>query len=83
VIKTRIAFEQLLARGIGDTIRVSRTVPFGDKDMEIEVGRQILTDIEAGRFRSVAPNFFHGLNIIACPYARASRTRSSSSLRRR
>jgi (E)-4-hydroxy-3-methylbut-2-enyl-diphosphate synthase len=24
-------------------------------------------DIEQGRFRSVPPNFFHGLNIISCP----------------
>ncbi len=67
IIKTRIAFEQLLARGIGDTIRVSLTVPFDDKGEEIEVGREILADIEGGRFRSVPPNFFHGLNIIACP----------------
>jgi (E)-4-hydroxy-3-methylbut-2-enyl-diphosphate synthase len=67
VIKTRIAFEQLLARGIGDTLRVSLTVPFDDKGQEIEVGRAILADIEHGRFRSVPPNFFHGLNIIACP----------------
>jgi len=67
VIKTRIAFEQLLSRGIGDTIRVSLTVPFDDKGQEIVVGRQILADIEAGRFRSVPPNFFDGLNIIACP----------------
>lgn len=67
VIKTRIAFEQLLSQGIGDTIRVSLTVPFDDKGLEIEVGRQILADIEAGRFRSVPPNFFDGLNIIACP----------------
>ena len=35
--------------------------------MEIEVGREILEDIAAGRFRSVPPNFFDGLNIIACP----------------
>jgi (E)-4-hydroxy-3-methylbut-2-enyl-diphosphate synthase len=27
IIKTRIAFEQLIGRGIGDTIRVSLTVP--------------------------------------------------------
>jgi (E)-4-hydroxy-3-methylbut-2-enyl-diphosphate synthase len=67
VIKTRIAFEQLLARGIGDTLRVSLTVPFDDKGREIEVGRELLADIEAGRFRSVPPNFFEGLNIIACP----------------
>ncbi|MBW3543555.1 MAG: flavodoxin-dependent (E)-4-hydroxy-3-methylbut-2-enyl-diphosphate synthase, partial [Planctomycetes bacterium] len=28
IIKTRIAFEQLISRGIGDTIRVSLTLPF-------------------------------------------------------
>ena len=67
VIKTRIAFEQLLSRGIGDTLRVSLTVPFDDKGQEIDVGRQILRDIEEGRFRSVPPSFFDGLNIIACP----------------
>lgn len=67
IIKTRIAFEQLLARGIGDTLRVSLTVPFEDKGQEIEVGRQILDDIANGRFRSVPPNFGEGLNIIACP----------------
>ncbi len=67
IIKTRVAFEQCLSRGIGDTIRVSLTVPFDDKGKEIEVGREILRDIENGRFRSVPPNFFDGLNIIACP----------------
>ena len=67
VIKTRIAFEQLLSRGIGDTLRVSLTLPFDDKGEEIVVGRGIISDIEAGRFRSVPPNFFDGLNIIACP----------------
>ncbi len=67
VIKTRIAFEQLISQGIGDTIRVSLTVPFDDKGEEIIVGRGILEDIQAGRFRSVPPNFFDGLNIIACP----------------
>ncbi|QDU86507.1 4-hydroxy-3-methylbut-2-en-1-yl diphosphate synthase (flavodoxin) [Planctomycetes bacterium Pla163] len=67
VIKTRIAFEQLVTKGIGDTLRVSLTVPFDDKGTEITVGRQILADIEAGRFRSVPEGFFEGLNIIACP----------------
>lgn len=67
IIKTRIAFEQLLTRGIGDTIRVSLTLPFERKGEEIAVGRQILDDIAAGRFRSV-PRFEHkGLNIISCP----------------
>jgi (E)-4-hydroxy-3-methylbut-2-enyl-diphosphate synthase len=67
IIKTRIAFEQLLSRGIGDTLRVSLTLPFDDKGQEIAVGRELIADIENGRFRSVPPNFFHGLNIIACP----------------
>ncbi|MGZ5441832.1 MAG: (E)-4-hydroxy-3-methylbut-2-enyl-diphosphate synthase [Thermoanaerobaculia bacterium] len=67
IIKTRIAFEQLITRGIGDTIRVSLTLPFERKGEEITVGRQILDDIAAGRFRSV-PRFEHkGLNIISCP----------------
>ena len=67
ILKTRIAFEQLLARGLGDTLRVSLTLPFEEKGKEIEVGRELVRDIEAGRFRSVPPNFFHGLNIISCP----------------
>ena len=67
IIKTRIAFEQLITRGIGDTIRVSLTLPFEKKGDEIIVGRQILDDIEHDRFRSV-PRFEHkGLNIISCP----------------
>ena len=67
VIKTRVAFEQLLTRGIGDTIRVSLTLPFESKGDEVTVGRQILDDIEHDRFRSV-PRFEHkGLNIISCP----------------
>ncbi len=67
VIKTRIAFEQLLSRGIGDTIRVSLTLPFAEKWREVEAGRQIIADIEAGRFRSVPQFMDHGLNIISCP----------------
>jgi len=67
VIKTRIAFEQLLSRGIGDTIRVSLTLPFADKWKEVEAGNQIIADIEAGRFRSVPVFQDHGLNIISCP----------------
>ncbi len=67
IIKTRIAFEQLIAAGIGDTIRVSLTLPNEDKGQEITVGREILQDISEGRFRSVPENFLDGLNIIACP----------------
>lgn len=67
IIKTRIAFEQLISAGIGDTIRVSLTLPNEEKGQEIEVGREIIKDIEEGRFRSVPKNFLEGLNIIACP----------------
>jgi (E)-4-hydroxy-3-methylbut-2-enyl-diphosphate synthase len=67
VIKTRVAFEQLLSRGIGDTIRVSLTVPNDRKGDEITAGRQILDDIAHGRFRSVPENFGRRLNIVSCP----------------
>jgi (E)-4-hydroxy-3-methylbut-2-enyl-diphosphate synthase len=67
VIKTRIAFEQLISRGIGDTIRVSLTVPNNRKGEEITCGRGILEDIASGRFRSVPRLELDGLNIISCP----------------
>ena len=67
VIKTRVAFEQLISRGIGDTIRVSLTVPNSRKNEEIEAGRQILGDIALGRVRSVVDFGGDSLNIIACP----------------
>lgn len=67
VIKTRIAFEQLISRGIGDTIRVSLTVPNARKPEEIAAGRQILADIAAGRVRSVVNYGLPTLNIISCP----------------
>jgi (E)-4-hydroxy-3-methylbut-2-enyl-diphosphate synthase len=67
IIKTRIAFEQLISRGIGDTIRVSLTVPNDRKPEEIEAGRGILADIAAGRVRSVVDYGLKTLNIISCP----------------
>ena len=67
VIKTRVAFEQLISRGIGDTIRVSLTVPNERKGEEIEAGRGILADIANGRVRSVVNFNTDGLNIISCP----------------
>ncbi len=67
IIKTRIAFEQLISRGIGDTIRVSLTVPNARKPEEIAAGRQILADIAAGRVRSVVDYGLATLNIISCP----------------
>lgn len=67
IIKTRIAFEQLISRGIGDTIRVSLTVPNERKPEEIAAGREILADIAAGRVRSVVDYGLKTLNIISCP----------------
>jgi (E)-4-hydroxy-3-methylbut-2-enyl-diphosphate synthase len=66
IIKTRLAFEKLLAEGIGETVRVSLTLPHERKHEEVEVGFQILRDVAAGRFISV-PDFGKGLNIISCP----------------
>jgi (E)-4-hydroxy-3-methylbut-2-enyl-diphosphate synthase len=66
VIKTRIAFEQLLTKGIGDTIRVSLTLPNPRKAEEVTAGLDILEDMKNGRFRSV-PELSGGLNIISCP----------------
>jgi (E)-4-hydroxy-3-methylbut-2-enyl-diphosphate synthase len=67
VIKTRIAFEQLISKGIGDTIRVSLTVSNDRKYEEIEAGRSILDDIANGRVRSFVDFGLKGLNIISCP----------------
>jgi len=66
VTKTRLAFEKLIPLGIGDTIRVSLTLPNAEKYQEIVAGRQILKDIAEHRFIS-APGFGKGLNIISCP----------------
>jgi (E)-4-hydroxy-3-methylbut-2-enyl-diphosphate synthase len=66
ILKTRIALEQLLSRGIGDTIRVSLTVPNPRKVEEVAAGRQILADLAAGRVRGVV-DFGRGLNIVSCP----------------
>ncbi|MCA9396023.1 MAG: (E)-4-hydroxy-3-methylbut-2-enyl-diphosphate synthase [Candidatus Omnitrophica bacterium] len=67
IIKTRIAFEKLISQGIGDTLRVSLTVPYEEKYEEIRVGRQIIQDIQDGKFISVPENFGEGLNVISCP----------------
>ncbi len=67
VIKTRIAFEQLIGHGIGDTVRVSLTVPNDRKPEEIDAGLGIIQDIYAGRVRSVVKFDDKSLNIISCP----------------
>jgi (E)-4-hydroxy-3-methylbut-2-enyl-diphosphate synthase len=67
IIKTRIAFEQLIGHGIGDTVRVSLTLPNDRKPEEIDAGRGIVEDIHAGRVRSVVKFNDKALNIISCP----------------
>ncbi len=67
IIKTRIAFEQLFAEGIGDTIRVSLTLPEAEKYREVVAGKEILEDFAAGRVRSVVRFDPDRLNIISCP----------------
>lgn len=66
VVKTRQAFEALIPKGIGSTIRVSLTLPFDKKAEEVRVGNQILSDIKSGKFWNEK---FHtdGYNIISCP----------------
>jgi (E)-4-hydroxy-3-methylbut-2-enyl-diphosphate synthase len=67
IVKTRVAFEQLLSRGIGDTLRVSLTLPNPRKYEEVVVGQKILDDMAAGRYRSVPVFDDDKLNIISCP----------------
>ncbi|MGB1070169.1 MAG: flavodoxin-dependent (E)-4-hydroxy-3-methylbut-2-enyl-diphosphate synthase [Planctomycetota bacterium] len=67
IIKTRVAFEQLLSRGIGDTLRVSLTLPNEEKQQEIIEGQKIIDDVYAGRVRSVVRYESSGPNIISCP----------------
>ncbi|MDA7662876.1 (E)-4-hydroxy-3-methylbut-2-enyl-diphosphate synthase [Pirellulaceae bacterium] len=67
VIKTRMAFEQLIGKGIGDTVRVSLTVSNSRKNEEIEAGKSIIKDIYAGRVRSFVDYGLKTLNIISCP----------------
>ena len=67
IIKTRQALEPLLLKGIGDTIRVSLTVPNSRKHEEIDAGRAILADIAAGRLSEALGRGLNRLNIISCP----------------
>lgn len=67
ILKTRMAFEPLLVQGIGDTLRVSLTVPVARKHEEIEAGRQILADVAAGRLLRPDEMAMGRLNIISCP----------------
>ncbi|MCE5269392.1 MAG: flavodoxin-dependent (E)-4-hydroxy-3-methylbut-2-enyl-diphosphate synthase [Planctomycetaceae bacterium] len=68
ILKTRAAIVPLLAAGIGDTLRVSLTVPAGRKREEVEAGRQILANVAAGRLSDEdSAAAARPLNIISCP----------------
>lgn len=67
ISKTRMAFLPLLSQGIGDTLRVSLTLPHELKQHEIEVGRQIIADANAGQTKEKNAFDLNTLNIISCP----------------
>jgi (E)-4-hydroxy-3-methylbut-2-enyl-diphosphate synthase len=64
--KSRAAIEPLLAEGIGDTLRVSLTVPNERKDEEIKAGKLILRNVQEGKIHSGIWQQ-SALNIISCP----------------
>ncbi len=66
ITKTRIAFETLIGQGIGDTIRVSLTLPNDRKSEEVVAGFDILSAIARGE-RLGSGALDGGLNIISCP----------------
>ncbi|HBT76339.1 MAG TPA: 4-hydroxy-3-methylbut-2-en-1-yl diphosphate synthase, partial [Planctomycetaceae bacterium] len=67
IMKSRSALEPLLAEGIGDTLRVSLTVPNDRKTEEIDAARLILENVE--RKTILRPGEWNPgrLNIISCP----------------
>lgn len=65
--KSRLALEPLLAAGIGDTLRVSLTVPNEWKTEEIEAGRQILENVRNGDILTDEEGLPNKLDIISCP----------------
>jgi len=67
VWKTRAALLPLLREGIGDTIRVSLTVPNHRKHEEVEAGQQILAEAAAPEVQPADPPWPNGLNIVSCP----------------
>jgi (E)-4-hydroxy-3-methylbut-2-enyl-diphosphate synthase len=71
ILKTRRALEPLLREGLGDTLRVSLTVPVAEKHEEVAAGFQIVADVAAGRILDAEPGSDAAgkrrLEIISCP----------------
>ena len=65
--KSRVALEPLLAGGIGDTLRVSLTVPNDRKTEELDAGRLILQNVAAGMIADIDVWQPECVNIISCP----------------
>jgi len=66
VIRSRLALEPLLAEGLGDTLRISLTVPNDRKIEEVIEGRRLVEDVRQGRF-TAPPDAADRLVIISCP----------------
>ena len=67
ITKTRMALIPLLAMGIGETLRVSLTVPNNKKTREISVGNQIIRDVFEGTLTQDVFEKPQGLNLVSCP----------------
>lgn len=68
ILKSRAALEPLLAAGIGDTLRVSLTVPNERKYEEIEAGKLILRNVDRKTgFTEASALTAAKLNLISCP----------------
>lgn len=67
ITKTRLGVMPLLAAGIGETLRVSLTVPSRDKAREILAGRLIIEDLNGGNTYMNVSEKIEGLNHISCP----------------
>jgi UDP-N-acetyl-2-amino-2-deoxyglucuronate dehydrogenase len=78
IIKTRIAFEQLISRGIGDTIRVSLTVPNDRKPRRSPPGGRSWPTSPPAASAASSTTASRRSTSSAAQAARASRTRRSS-----
>ncbi|MDO4558899.1 MAG: flavodoxin-dependent (E)-4-hydroxy-3-methylbut-2-enyl-diphosphate synthase, partial [Planctomycetia bacterium] len=69
ILTTRVAFEPLLRDGIGETMRVSLTVPNAEKSLEVEAAQSILADVAAGRILTDPDraSLTVGPDIVSCP----------------
>lgn len=67
ILKSRLALEPLLASGIGETLRVSLTVPNERKCEEIAAGKEILANVARGEILTAEKWSLPKLNLISCP----------------